>query len=249
MISDLISKREYIRDYCEILSKEITKEKRNQNRGNNQYQYSTGVTVTYNNNKKGKKGKGKQNKNKGNTKPQVSNHELLGKLGFSDEFIEENRMLGLKERGQTNINFKTFVESPKKRARVFTAHADGRKAGYKAETFDEPDWKETHLTPPARGQIQNSHKLVKIDTLPKWMRGAFTTTEQLNTIQSIVFDSAFNSNNNILVAAPTGAGKTNIALLTIMREVKKYIEVREGKCEPAKIDMTDKPMKIIYLGK
>ena len=43
----------------------------------------------------------------------------------------------------------------------------------------------------------------------------------LNRIQSIVFDMAYNTNENLLVAAPTGAGKTNIALLTIIHEVQK----------------------------
>ena len=226
MITELISKREYIQGYCEVLSKEINREKKNQNTGHNPYQYSTGVTVTYNNNRKGKKGKGKQKQNKG--KAQVSNHELLGKLGFSDEFIEENYLLGLKPRNQNNADYKGFVTSEtKRRAQVFTAHADGRKAGYKQDYFDEPDWKEVHLTPPKRGEsIQ--HELKPIKSLARWMRPAFSSTENLNTIQSLVFESAFNSTNNILVAAPTGAGKTNIALLTILREVKKYVVVKPG---------------------
>jgi activating signal cointegrator complex subunit 3 len=41
----------------------------------------------------------------------------------------------------------------------------------------------------------------------------------LNRIQSEVFDSAYRSNNNLLICAPTGAGKTNIALMTVLREV------------------------------
>lgn len=115
----------------------------------------------------------------------------------------------------------------KKRAREFTASAGGVRAGYKQDVFDEPDWKEIHLTPPKTNQSHN-HELIEIKSLPKWMHQAFSLTEKLNTIQTIVFDSAFNSTNNILVAAPTGAGKTNIALLTIMREVKKYAFVKEG---------------------
>jgi len=45
----------------------------------------------------------------------------------------------------------------------------------------------------------------------------------LNLIQSVVFDAAYNSNENLLICAPTGAGKTNIAMLTVLRELKQHI--------------------------
>ena len=48
--------------------------------------------------------------------------------------------------------------------------------------------------------------------------------DRLNRIQSIVFDTAYNSNENLLVSAPTGAGKTNIALLTITHEIRNHIK-------------------------
>lgn len=46
-------------------------------------------------------------------------------------------------------------------------------------------------------------------------------SEFLNTVQSCVFDHAYNSNENMLVCAPTGAGKTNIATLTILQAIKE----------------------------
>lgn len=39
-----------------------------------------------------------------------------------------------------------------------------------------------------------------------------------------MFPVAYNSNENILVCAPTGAGKTNIALLTIVHQIRCHIE-------------------------
>ena len=53
---------------------------------------------------------------------------------------------------------------------------------------------------------------------------AFQGIKSLNTIQSAVFDTAFYTNENLLISAPTGAGKTNIALLTILREISNNIE-------------------------
>ena len=42
----------------------------------------------------------------------------------------------------------------------------------------------------------------------------------LNRIQSRIYPAAFGSNENLLVCAPTGAGKTNIAMLAVLREVR-----------------------------
>jgi len=41
----------------------------------------------------------------------------------------------------------------------------------------------------------------------------------LNRIQSRIYPTAFGSNENVLVSAPTGAGKTNIAMIAVLREV------------------------------
>ena len=42
----------------------------------------------------------------------------------------------------------------------------------------------------------------------------------MNVIQSQVFERAYNSLDNLLICAPTGAGKTNIALLACLRAIR-----------------------------
>lgn len=51
---------------------------------------------------------------------------------------------------------------------------------------------------------------------------AFKGMKRLNRIQSIVFDTAYNTNENMLICAPTGAGKTNIAMLTVLHEIRQH---------------------------
>ena len=53
--------------------------------------------------------------------------------------------------------------------------------------------------------------------MPIWTRGAFSGFKQLNIIQSKVYKTALYTPQNILVSAPTGSGKTNIALLAILQ--------------------------------
>lgn len=48
--------------------------------------------------------------------------------------------------------------------------------------------------------------------------------KRLNRIQSIVFETAYNTNENMLVCAPTGAGKTNIAMLTVLHEIRQHLQ-------------------------
>ena len=59
--------------------------------------------------------------------------------------------------------------------------------------------------------------------MPSWAQKAFGSTTHLNVIQTKVYPQAFLSKGNLLISAPTGAGKTNIALLTVLSEVSHHI--------------------------
>ena len=70
--------------------------------------------------------------------------------------------------------------------------------------------------PPA---FKEGERLVSISELPEWMHPAFEGMKELNRIQSRVSQTALYTSENILMCAPTGAGKTNVAMLTILQEV------------------------------
>ncbi|EGR33237.1 hypothetical protein IMG5_058570 [Ichthyophthirius multifiliis] len=79
----------------------------------------------------------------------------------------------------------------------------------------------------------------KISSLPKWAQLAFKDFEELNPIQTKVCDTALNSPENMLICAPTGAGKTNVALLTMLQVIGRYIK-RDGTIDTSKF-------KIVYI--
>ena len=60
--------------------------------------------------------------------------------------------------------------------------------------------------------------------LPQWTHSAFTPYTHLNPIQSAVFDTAFNTSQNMLICAPTGGGKTIIGLLVMLRCIAMQID-------------------------
>lgn len=66
-----------------------------------------------------------------------------------------------------------------------------------------------------------NERLVRIEELNPIGRLAFDGYTALNRIQSIVFPAAYRTNNNLLVCAPTGAGKTNVAMLCVLRTIEQ----------------------------
>ena len=75
-----------------------------------------------------------------------------------------------------------------------------------------------------------SENLVEIATLPEWAQPAFKGFERLNPVQSKVFPVAFHEyGENMLICAPTGAGKTNIAMLTILNVVGQFESLSQFK--------------------
>ncbi|KAL4525728.1 hypothetical protein Ndes2526B_g09336 [Nannochloris sp. 'desiccata'] len=82
-------------------------------------------------------------------------------------------------------------------------------------------YEEVHVPAIATAVAPPTEKKVFIEDLPGWAQAAFEGYTALNRIQSRIFTTAFTSNENMLVCAPTGAGKTNIAMISILREVSQ----------------------------
>ncbi|KAH9288103.1 hypothetical protein KI387_032220, partial [Taxus chinensis] len=72
--------------------------------------------------------------------------------------------------------------------------------------------------------MKPGEKLIEITSLDGFAQTAFEGYRTLNRIQSRIFPTAYNSNENILVCAPTGAGKTNIAMIAVLHEIKQHIK-------------------------
>ncbi|GAV48901.1 hypothetical protein ZYGR_0N03060 [Zygosaccharomyces rouxii] len=85
-------------------------------------------------------------------------------------------------------------------------------------------------------------KLLKVKDLDHFCRQVFNY-DTLNQVQSLVYPVAYNTNENMLICAPTGAGKTDVALLTILNTVKQFATIDED--GEVNIDYDD--FKIVYV--
>lgn len=151
-----------------------------------------------------------------------SGEDWLQRMGFSEEFLTQERALGL-QKGNGPINRENWTENlapagthefHEKRGLPQGAE---RKTGVGFEEVFIPAAKK--MAPPGEGES------VRIEELEPWAQRAFLGTQRLNRIQSAVFKCAYNSIENMLVCAPTGAGKTNIAMLAFLRLVKSNLLV------------------------
>ncbi|SCU87351.1 LAFA_0E06216g1_1 [Lachancea sp. 'fantastica'] len=162
-----------------------------------------------------------------------------------DEYKSKNTTLKRKLSEDHSVEDVTSKERPKKQAKSSVpktidlqqlAFGQGSEL-FAAERVTLPadsfkrvknSYEEIHIPPPPRPS--NDLELVPISELPKWARSAFPSNEttHLNRIQSEVYPSAFGNDENMLICAPTGSGKTNIAMLTILRILSHHRDEVRG---------------------
>ncbi|KAH7093841.1 P-loop containing nucleoside triphosphate hydrolase protein [Auriculariales sp. MPI-PUGE-AT-0066] len=82
-------------------------------------------------------------------------------------------------------------------------------------------------TRPEPKRIVDARSLVQITDLE--MQKAFEGAKNLKPVQSKVYFVAYGTDEPILLCAPTGAGKTNCAMLTILNELAKVCDADTGR--------------------
>ncbi|XP_008218414.1 PREDICTED: DExH-box ATP-dependent RNA helicase DExH12-like [Prunus mume] len=89
-------------------------------------------------------------------------------------------------------------------------------------------YEEIHVPALKPRPFDPDERLVKISDMPEWAQPAFRGMNQLNRVQSRVYETALFRADNILLCAPTGAGKTNVAVLTILQQIALHMNKEDG---------------------
>ncbi|ORY79832.1 antiviral helicase SLH1 [Protomyces lactucae-debilis] len=116
-------------------------------------------------------------------------------------------------------------------------------------TREEHDYYEEITIPPARTippMLGEEPKVVEhLDAL---CSNTFKGYKTLNRIQSLVYNVAYTTNENMLICAPTGAGKTDVAMLTILQTLANNCTPDPHR-EPSATEFTlhKDDFKIIYV--
>lgn len=83
-------------------------------------------------------------------------------------------------------------------------------------------YEEVIIPPMPTAQMKPGERLIEIKELDEFAQAAFRGYKSLNRIQSRIFQTTYYTNENILVCAPTGAGKTNIAMIAVLHEIGQH---------------------------
>ena len=86
--------------------------------------------------------------------------------------------------------------------------------------------------------------LVNISAFHPQSQKAFPGYKTLNKMQSAVFQMAYTTNENLLICAPTGSGKTDIATMAVLKAIQDHFVWDEKK----KCNMLNKSsFKVVYI--
>jgi activating signal cointegrator complex subunit 3 len=166
--------------------------------------------------------------------PRTGAPDWLRNAGFTEEFLSQERSLGLEKFKPQTIEDRWLDGlAPEGTTEWKGPQKLGLPVGTKREYGT--GWEEVYIPAAKKKAQMKDEDHIKISSLETWAQKAFEGTKQLNTIQSTVYDTAYNTSENLLICAPTGAGKTNIAMLTFLQIIKTNIENGELNKENVKV--------------
>ncbi|CAM9979009.1 unnamed protein product, partial [Ectocarpus fasciculatus] len=147
--------------------------------------------------------------------------DWLQSVGFEEEYLKQERLLGL-QAGGTGGGESEEAMMLAGLAPEGTREWHDRRSGMPAgatKTVVAGQYEQVHVPPPKLNRNKDGEGLVPITDLEPWAQVAFKGTKRLNPMQSkaSVYHAAFKTSENLLVCAPTGAGKTNVAMLSLLQ--------------------------------
>lgn len=140
---------------------------------------------------------------------------------------------------------------------VYKAHSPGNALTVGGRKYGLPDGSkrtehekyEEYSIPAAKvGTLGAGRKLVEISEMDGLCRRTFKGYKALNRMQSLVYPVAYKTNENMLICAPTGAGKTDAAMLTILNAIGHNLTPSPvDEPDASEFLITSEDFKIIYV--
>uniref|UniRef100_A0A914XKB1 Activating signal cointegrator 1 complex subunit 3 n=1 Tax=Plectus sambesii TaxID=2011161 RepID=A0A914XKB1_9BILA len=160
---------------------------------------------------------------------EVSNIEEIRRRELELEFAQSGPVM----REERIEAWQTFQQEMRKYPYVFDAMATSGRCNLSVNgcKFVLPDdtarkdrrnYEEIHVPAVGRDSRPNLGPLRAVAQMDPQAQLGFGGITNLNVIQSVVYGQAYGTNENLLICAPTGAGKTNIAMLTVLRTIKDH---------------------------
>lgn len=137
---------------------------------------------------------------------------------------------------------------------IYRAHAAGntlsafgtKYALPQGSTRDMRDYYE-EITIPISTKVVGDGARVNVQSMDRLCSSTFKGYDSLNRMQSLVYPVAYQTNENMLICAPTGAGKTDVALLAILNTIEQYCSPFDAEDSSSPIQIDVDSFKIVYV--
>ena len=140
---------------------------------------------------------------------------------------------------------------------VYKTHGSGNTLAYGGQKYGLPEgskrtehekYEEYSIPATKVGTLGKGRKLVEVSEMDGLCRKTFRGYKTLNRMQSLVYPVAYRTNENMLICAPTGAGKTDAAMLAILNAIGHNTTPKPIE-EPEATDfvVNNEDFKIIYV--
>ncbi|KAG9230535.1 putative helicase mug81 [Amylocarpus encephaloides] len=140
---------------------------------------------------------------------------------------------------------------------VYKASSAGNILDHRGRKYGLPDGSERkeqlryeeYIIPAAKvGTLGVGRKLVKISEMDGLCRKTFKGYKTLNRMQSLVYPVAYQTSENMLICAPTGAGKTDAAMLTVLHAIGQNMSPNPAeKPQAGDFVVNTEDFKIVYI--
>lgn len=165
-------------------------------------------------------------------KGQSTHAEQQQQQHLTIEQMEELRQQQLFDNANRPLFSSEFTSSDQpKYPHVFSSEVSGNslsvfgsKFSLPAGTFrsDHKEYEEVIIPQTRAIPMRSNERLIPIDEMDRICQEAFPAYKSLNRLQSLIYPLGYGTNENLLVCAPTGAGKTDVAMLTVIRAVSQF---------------------------
>ncbi|KAF2663905.1 Sec63-domain-containing protein [Microthyrium microscopicum] len=157
--------------------------------------------------------------------------EVLGRLQTRQQREEALRQADFKHK--TSALAAAQNRSGPHYPHVYKAHESGNTLSAMGKQYSLPvgstrhehaHYEEYDIPATKTGTLAIGQSLIKISEMDGLCQRTFQGYKSLNRMQSLVHPVAYRTSENMLICAPTGAGKTDAAMLTILSAIAKNIE-------------------------
>ena len=117
------------------------------------------------------------------------------------------------------------------------------------QRYHEQYYEEVVVPPSSAMPMRADERIIDVREMDPICQGAFRKYERLNRLQSAVYPQAYGTSENLLVCAPTGAGKTDVAMLAVLQCIGRFARVGRpgGSGGPPPIHVDRNAFKIVYV--